>query len=660
MWKLLKATVLSFIEDEALSRGAAIAFYTVTSLAPVLLIVIAIAGLAFGQEAAQDAITAQLTGLMGQQTADVLQSAIAGASGKFSGILATAIGIITLIVTASGVFGETQTALNKIWDVQPRTSTVSRLIWARATSLGLVATLGFLLLVSLVVSAVLSALGDYLNAILPFGGLILSALNFVVSLALISVLFAAIYKVLPDRPIAWRDVITGAVVTALLFTVGKSLIGWYLGSSAVASSYGAAGGLIILLLWVYYSAQIFLLGAEFTKAYASSRQGQEGEDFSQAGASDLGTKGRRTSSFDGNSISRAAPTGDKQMLTRTGIEPPLSELERDAERNRAALMDTVDALQQKLSPTAIKQDVQDYVRKRKEGFVDNLEQRARDHPLQTIAFAAGAAYPLWSIATRIPVPLLLIGAGLALARKSNGSNGGNEGFAGQARAQLSHAADAARQTVGDAFGNASAAVQEQTQEGMASARRAVDRLSGLTSQTAHNTADLAARVGERVSGTAQALREMGSDAASLTTERVQRAGRQSADWVNDTVSHNPLIVGAVGLAIGAAIAAALPKTRQEDEFLGAASHEVKRRAQEAARAGVEAAKDVGAEVYREAARHAEEQGLSVEGVKDAAGQVAEKIKTAAASATKSQNQTQNPDDASSEQQVQPGQREAYQ
>ncbi|MEA2935067.1 MAG: rane protein, partial [Variibacter sp.] len=253
MWKLLKDTVLSFFEDEALSRGAAIAFYTVTSLAPVLLIVIAIAGLAFGQEAAQNAITAQLTGLMGKQTADILQTAIASAAGKSSGIWATVIGVVTLLATASGMFGEMQSALNKIWKVKPKSTTVSRLIRARAASLGLVAALGFLLIVSLVVSAALTAFGNFLNSILPFGSLILSILNFVVSLALMSVLFAAIYKVLPDRHIAWRDVIVGAVVTALLFSIGKSLIGWYLGSSAIASSYGAAGGLIVLLFWVYYS-----------------------------------------------------------------------------------------------------------------------------------------------------------------------------------------------------------------------------------------------------------------------------------------------------------------------------------------------------------------------------------------------------------------------
>ena len=276
---------------------------SVTSLAPILLIVVAIAGLAFGREAAQDAITAQLTGLMGEQTADTLQSAIAGASNKSSGILATAIGIITLLVTASGVFGEMQSALNKIWDVEAQTSTVSRLIRARAVSLGLVAALGFLLLVSLVVSAAVTAFGNYLDSVLPFGGLILSLLNFVISLTLLSALFAAIYKVLPDRPVAWRDVAIGAVVTALLFTIGKSLIGWYLGSSTVASSYGAAGGLIVLLLWVYYSAQIFLLGAEFTKAYSSSGRGNDQvarpAKNSAALAPDAGTKQRRTSSSAG-------------------------------------------------------------------------------------------------------------------------------------------------------------------------------------------------------------------------------------------------------------------------------------------------------------------------------------------------------------------------
>lgn len=268
-WALLKQTVVSFIDDEALSKGAAIAFYTVTSIAPVLLIVVAIAGLAFGRDAAQNAMTGQLSDLMGQQTADVLQSAIASAAGQSSGILATIIGVVTLIATASGMFGEMQSALNAIWKAKPQATTVSRLIRARAASLGLVATLGFLLIVSLAVSAGLTAFGNYLDAVLPIGKILITILNFVVSFALLAVLFAAIYKVLPDRRIEWRDVIVGAMATSILFTIGKSLIGWYLGSSAVASSYGAAGGLIVLLLWVYYSVQIFLLGAEFTKTFAN-------------------------------------------------------------------------------------------------------------------------------------------------------------------------------------------------------------------------------------------------------------------------------------------------------------------------------------------------------------------------------------------------------
>jgi membrane protein len=280
-WKMLKDTVLAFIDDEALSRGAAIAFYTVTSIAPVLLIVVAIAGLAFGRDAAQNAITEQLSGLMGRQTAEVLQTAVASAASKSSGVVATIIGIITLMVTASGVFGEMQTALNVIWKAKPEGTTVSRLIRARAASLGLVAALGFLLMVSLVVSTLLTAFGNYLNSILPFGQVILTGLNVIVSLVLISFLFAAIYKVLPDRDLEWGDVVIGAIVTGILFTIGKSLISWYIGSSAVASSFGAAGALIVLLLWVYYSAQIFLLGAEFTKVYANSHGSKQGAPVSE-------------------------------------------------------------------------------------------------------------------------------------------------------------------------------------------------------------------------------------------------------------------------------------------------------------------------------------------------------------------------------------------
>jgi membrane protein len=268
-WSMVKETVVSFIADEALSRGASMAFYAVTALVPMMLIIIAIVGFVFGEDAAMNALTGQFQSLMGKESADLLQEAIRNAGKKTTGILATIIGVVMLLVTASGVFGEMQSALNAIWKTKPTGTTVSRLIRARAASLGLVAALGFLMIVSLVASAALTALGDYLDARIPFGKVILSVLNATISFALIALLFAAIYKILPDRRLEWRDVIVGAIFTSLLFTAGKSLIGWYLGSSAVASTYGAAGALLVVFLWTYYSSQIFLLGAEFTRAYAN-------------------------------------------------------------------------------------------------------------------------------------------------------------------------------------------------------------------------------------------------------------------------------------------------------------------------------------------------------------------------------------------------------
>ncbi|UVK46732.1 YihY/virulence factor BrkB family protein [Mesorhizobium sp. AR07] len=267
-WMLLKESILGFINDNALSHGAAMAFYATTSLAPILLIVVAIAGLAFGNDAAQVALSAEISGVMGPQSADLLRTAIESASQKTAGTLATVVGLLALFVTASGVFGEMQLSLNEIWKVKPKGTSLSGLVRARAASLGLVAALGFLLLVSLVASAAISALGQIINAHLPFGAVILSLINGIVSFVLIALLFAAIYKVLPDRTLQWRDVSIGAVVTALLFTVGKSLIGWYIGTSAIASSYGAAGALLVVLLWIYYSTEIFLLGAELTRAYS--------------------------------------------------------------------------------------------------------------------------------------------------------------------------------------------------------------------------------------------------------------------------------------------------------------------------------------------------------------------------------------------------------
>ncbi len=270
IWALLEDSVKGYIEDDALSRGAAIAYYTIFSIAPMLVIIIAIVGLIYGPQAAHGAIKGELQGMMGADGAYAIQTMIASASNRHSGIVATLLGIGTLLVTASGVFGEMQIALNVIWNVRARgrSSTVSRLVRARAISLGLVAALGFMLVISLAVSTAVAALGFALQHRLPGIDLLIQLLNFLVSFAMITVLFAAIYKVLPDQSIEWYDVWVGALTTALLFTIGKTAIGLYIGSSQVASSYGAAGALVIVLLWIYYSAQIFLFGAEFTKAFA--------------------------------------------------------------------------------------------------------------------------------------------------------------------------------------------------------------------------------------------------------------------------------------------------------------------------------------------------------------------------------------------------------
>ncbi|MBZ9756511.1 YihY/virulence factor BrkB family protein [Mesorhizobium sp. ESP6-5] len=267
-WRITKSSVAGFIGDSAFSHGAAMAFFAVTSLGPILLLVVAVAGLVFGQDAARNAVAGQLTGLMGSQSANVIQSALQSASNPSSGAIATIVGLVTLLLTASGVFGEMQTALNEIWKAKPQGGSVSRLIRARTASLGLVIALGFLLIVSLAVSAAITALGGTINRLLPFGSILIEGLNVLISYLLIAVLFATIYKVLPDRHLEWRDVWFGAFVTAALFTVGKSLIGLYLGSSAMGSSFGAASALIIVLLWIYYSSLIFLLGAEFTHAYS--------------------------------------------------------------------------------------------------------------------------------------------------------------------------------------------------------------------------------------------------------------------------------------------------------------------------------------------------------------------------------------------------------
>jgi membrane protein len=264
---LIRRGIDIFIAKNAPSRGAALAFYAVTSLAPILLIVIAVAGAAFGEEAARGAIFAEFRNLLGTDGADFLERIIASASAQRASVVATIIGIAALIFSASGVFTELEDALNEIWGVRYEGGMFSGLVRARLLSLGLVAGLGFLLLVSLVADAALSGLREVVNRNWPFGASLFVALNFFVTLVLVATLFAAIYKLLPAKPLAWPYVIFGAGVTALLFQVGKLLIGLYLGGYGAGSSLGAAGAVLGLLLWIYYSAQIFLFGAALTKAH---------------------------------------------------------------------------------------------------------------------------------------------------------------------------------------------------------------------------------------------------------------------------------------------------------------------------------------------------------------------------------------------------------
>jgi len=269
LWLLLRDMVEAFIADDALSRGASIAYYTLFAIAPVLLVVVGIAGLVFGREAAEGAIVDQLSVMMGRQTAEALQTMIESAAKPREGLLATIIGVGVLVVATSGVFGEVQAAMNAIWKSAPAEgSTLSRIVRARIASLGLVVTCGFLLTVSLATSAALAGVSTYLKFVFPTATTALAVVDFLISAVLVAGMFAAMFKVLPDAPIAWRDVAIGAAATTILFDCGKYAIAFYIGQSNVASSYGAAGALIVLLVWIYYSAQIFLLGAEFTRAFA--------------------------------------------------------------------------------------------------------------------------------------------------------------------------------------------------------------------------------------------------------------------------------------------------------------------------------------------------------------------------------------------------------
>jgi membrane protein len=267
-YTLVYEAIMEWINDRASRKGAALAFYTVFSLAPILILSIAIAGLFFGKEAARGEIFEQVSALLGRDGALAIQAMVESASRPGAGVLATLIGFTTLFVGATTALVELKDGLDQIWDVPPeKMSGIWYFIRKRLLSFGLILTLGFLLLVSLALSAALSVLARMWGP-RDATAWVLESLNFLFSFAMVTVLFAMIYKILPSVRIAWRDVIIGAVITALLFSIGKFAIGLYLGNSAIGSTYGAAGSVILVLVWVYYSAQIFLLGAEFTKVYA--------------------------------------------------------------------------------------------------------------------------------------------------------------------------------------------------------------------------------------------------------------------------------------------------------------------------------------------------------------------------------------------------------
>ncbi len=271
-WAVLKEAFWKWRRDKASRLAASLAYYTLMSLAPLVVIMVAIAGLVLGEKAAEGQIAEQIQGTIGPAGATVLQSILKQAHRPETGIVAGAVGLGILLISASGVFTELQDALNTIWEVPERPwSGIVAFVKERLLPFGMILGIGFLIFVSLLLSAAVEAVTHYIGSRLPIPPIVLHVVNFAVSFAVVTLLFAMIYDVLPDVRIPWSDVWTGAASTSLLFTIGKTLIGIYLGSASVGSAYGAAGSLVVFLVWVYYSAQIFYFGAEFTRAYSNGK-----------------------------------------------------------------------------------------------------------------------------------------------------------------------------------------------------------------------------------------------------------------------------------------------------------------------------------------------------------------------------------------------------
>ncbi len=274
LMRLFREALVEAWNDDVPRLGASLAYFTLFAVAPILLIATAVAGLAFGRQAVRGELVGQIEGLVGREGGRAVQALVEGASHRGTGVLATVVGAVTFVLAATGAFLELQAALNAIWRVRPRPNVrLSSFLLDRVKSFGLVVAIGFLLLVSLAASAGLAAFSGWIAGHAPGVPIFWSATNLVLSLIVTAVLFGMLYRFLPDVRLEWRDVRVGAMVTAVLFTLGKHLIGIYLGQSALSSSYGAAASVMLLLLWVYYSSQIVLVGAEFTRVYACRERG---------------------------------------------------------------------------------------------------------------------------------------------------------------------------------------------------------------------------------------------------------------------------------------------------------------------------------------------------------------------------------------------------
>jgi len=285
---LIKQIIANWSDINASSKGAALAFYTMLSVAPLLVVSIGIAALAFGRQAVEGQVVWQIQNLVGRDGAEVIQSLLASASRPASGILATIIGTFMLLFGASGVLGELRDSLNTVWRVKPASgSGLMGMIRYRFFSFAMVLGIGFLLMVSLLLSALLAAAGKFFGGFLPFSEVVLHLANLLVSFVAFTAVFALLYKTVPDVRIEWEDVWIGAAVTALLFSIGKFLIGFYIGKASVGSAYGAAGSLVVFLVWVYYSAQIFLLGAEFTHVFAQHHGSHAQQRIEQPGEKEV-------------------------------------------------------------------------------------------------------------------------------------------------------------------------------------------------------------------------------------------------------------------------------------------------------------------------------------------------------------------------------------